>query len=911
MRYRLVSLLAQALSLAVALPSPQQISARTLQEKSSSAVVQGASKAAAGLPHVTGVAHNLGKIGLTVSNKGSFGTGFVSFVGDFPSCEYPVNSGVEYLFAAAVWIGAVVGRDTLVSVGADGWQNCEDFNPLDLSSQRALAEQMTVRSIDPSKPSFADSQLTPLYSLDAKSERDVTGVYYDTVNYGLCSDQVDGRRHTPLNVRVKETSYSWSYAYAEDFVLFDLEVTNVDAFKTLENVYMGIYVDADVGQRGFFNKYTDDVCGFKRDVDGLNFAGTECTFKDTINIAWIADNDGFDTPLPYPAKYGVRDPIAVAGTRVVRTPNRDSLDISFNWWISNGNSASDFGPRRRATQDDPFRDFGGYLGTPEGDRNKYYAMRHQEFDYDQLWCAVDQSDSGWLPPTSLSATFAKGFDTRYLLSFGPFTIFPGETLPISFAHVMGDRFHKEPGGPIDALFNPASPQRYYDEHLDFSDLGINAQWASWLYDNPGVDTDGDGYKGKYRICYELYDTIIYDTYFNADDPNLIDSIVPDTNWVDSTLQYYEGDGVPDFRGASPPPAPFLRLEPSPGKLIIRFNGSRSETSPDQFTGVSDFEGYSVYAGLSNLFSQLTMLASYDRDDYQVRSFDPRAGTWKLAGDRPLSREEVQDQYAGGNRDYDPLINGIDNPLTRGGTQYYFRAQDFNQDDLSDFSKIHRVYPDVPEPHTDSISLGFPWGLDTFYVDSLSGDTTFYPNGELTPDGIGFQFYEYEHILRDVLPGQQMFVSVTAFDYGNPASGITSLESNPASNLESEYPLHGHDAIDSLNLQVVVYPNPYRADGNYQRDGFEGRINPTGLPEDRLRRVHFANLPPECVISIYTLDGDLVRQIEHQTLPNAPEGMHDTWNLVTRNGQSAVSGMYYWVVESPGNKAQIGKLVLIL
>ena len=72
--------------------------------------------------------HNVGKIALTISNYGVFGTGSAlsnidCFSGSVaPSCEYPKGSDNEYLFIGAFWIGAVVGNDTLVSVGADGWQ---------------------------------------------------------------------------------------------------------------------------------------------------------------------------------------------------------------------------------------------------------------------------------------------------------------------------------------------------------------------------------------------------------------------------------------------------------------------------------------------------------------------------------------------------------------------------------------------------------------------------------------------------------------------------------------------------------------------------------------------------------------------------------------------------------------------
>jgi len=45
------------------------------------------------------------------------------------SCEYPVNSRIEYLFNGALWVGAIVGRDTLVSVAAEGWFGIKELFP--------------------------------------------------------------------------------------------------------------------------------------------------------------------------------------------------------------------------------------------------------------------------------------------------------------------------------------------------------------------------------------------------------------------------------------------------------------------------------------------------------------------------------------------------------------------------------------------------------------------------------------------------------------------------------------------------------------------------------------------------------------------------------------------------------------
>ena len=79
----------------------------------------------------------------------------------------------------------------------------------------------------------------------------------------------------------------------------------------------------------------------------------------------------------------------------------------------------------------------------------------------------------------------------------------------------------------------------------------------------------------------------------------------------------------------------------------------------------------------------------------------------------------------------------------------------------------------------------------------------------------------------------------------------------------------------------------------------------------MRAIWFANLPPKCTITIFTIDGDEVRRIRHDVDPTDPMYHIDYWDLITRNSQQPVSGLYYWVVEDDQGRTQIGKLVLIM
>jgi hypothetical protein len=307
---------------------------------------------------------------------------------------------------------------------------------------------------------------------------------------------------------------------------------------------------------------------------------------------------------------------------------------------------------------------------------------------------------------------------------------------------------------------------------------------------------------------------------------------------------------------------------------------------------------------------MSLISSYDIEDYTQFVFVKRArgeNPWIVVR-KPFSKREAQIAYAKGSSTYDPLSNGIDNPLHVGDSVFYFAKQDFNQSNFRDLNAIHKLYPDEPKPHT--LDLGKAFTEDTWYTDTLTGKQTFYKGGELTPDGKHFKYYEYALTIDNLLPSQQYYVAVTAFDFGSPGSNLGFLETSPT---DVAIEALAQDKIDSTipnGLNVIVYPNPYRIDGNYRAQGFEGR-GQEDLRDERTRRIHFTNLPPQCDIKIYSLDGDLIRQIIHDKTPDDPSSMHDTWDVISRNLQVVTSGIYYYVVATPDGRTQIGKIVVIM
>ncbi len=802
--------------------------------------LQGLNKPTAGNPVLEVRVHKVGNIQFCVTNYGIFGNQADASIIDpetnlsAPSCVYPAGSGIEYLFQGALWIGAIVNEDTLVSHGHDGWQHIFEFYA-DAAPKGSIVKR-TIRKSEPE------------YSPDAVSEADYIAVYTDTLTDQAFVQQNpdEGRPHTPVNVEITQKSYAWSYSYAEDFILIDFLIKNIGVSE-IKKCYMGIYVDADVGHQPTNNDFfQDDICGFRSTVPSPACPDLE----DIINVAWIADNDGD----PEGGVFNKYSPTAVTGTRVVRTPNPE-LKTSFNWWVSQGDASLDWGPIRQENN----RGLGtGGLGTPAGDENKYFFMKNGEFDYDQLYSAIDYSSAGWLPPAqSISSDLADGYDTRYLLSFGPFDITPGDSLPITMAYVAGDKFHIRPDD-FKTNFDANNPDKVAAV-LDFKDLATNAQWAGWVYDNPGVDTDSNGIK----------------VLPGVDDPIL--------NPCTGKEIYRFGDGVPDFSGPPPPNPPQLRFSASPGRVEVRWNGKDSEEGQDPFSFLRDFEGYRVYMGNQLLLSEFALLTSFDFEDFNRyrhnRSFDPPR--WELT-EVPFTLDSLRTLYG---ENFDPSLypNAGDSlEVPDENAAYYFTPQDYNRQVLGEAGSISKRFPNAQK-----------------------GDMIWEPELNDSVDA----YYEYEYIIDGLLPSRPVYFAVTTIDFGNPATSLAALESSPLANAIEVYPVNSNDRVESENLEVTVFPNPYRIDGGYLEAGYEQLTTAAPSPE-RARRLHFANLPSAATIRIYTLDGDMVREMQHPCNCPLQEGESMmAWDLITRNTQAAVSGIYLYTVESVLG-TQVGKFVII-
>ena len=74
-----------------------------------------------------------------------------------------------------------------------------------------------------------------------------------------------------------------------------------------------------------------------------------------------------------------------------------------------------------------------------------------------------------------------------------------------------------------------------------------------------------------------------------------------------------------------------------------------------------------------------------------------------------------------------------------------------------------------------------------------------------------------------------------------------------------------------------------------------------------RSIHFTHLPSQCTIRIFTVNGELVKEIQHES--NLMDGSAE-WDLLTKDNLSASYGVYIFHVDAPDIGTKVGKFAII-
>jgi hypothetical protein len=389
-----------------------------------------------------GMYHNVNKLLLHVSNTGDFG----DWDSDprAPSGEWPAGSGVEYLWAAGLWVGGIiyddVGRaDTLVSTAVYQQDYLPKADPRDIIYRSAEGNQGGGRLMDDDADQLLDEDPLDGYDSDndglvdedfsAISQQMFSAVFYDTATYMNAIRTED--LHVPLGLMVRQESYAWTSPNVEDFIGIEYKVTNM-RYSSIYKAYVGFMVDSDIGPiRRVRASPDDDMSAFVDTTvsrQELDPAGNQIEREYHLTIGYM-----FDHPLGEDGEVGGYIGVMFLGHTTdpegKLAPKEVAIHVFRTW--------------PRGTLD------------PRSDKERYRYLK-------------GRSDT---EPTIDPAT-RRAADYRFLTSAGPFAeIPPGSTLVFQCAFVCGDPFD-------DFIENAVNAQRVYNGAL------IENRMVNWVGSSP-------------------------------------------------------------------------------------------------------------------------------------------------------------------------------------------------------------------------------------------------------------------------------------------------------------------------------------------------------------------------------------------------------------------------------------------
>ncbi len=141
-------------------------------------------------------------------------------------------------------------------------------------------------------------------------------------------------------------------------------------------------------------------------------------------------------------------------------------------------------------------------------------------------------------------------------------------------------------------------------------------------------------------------------------------------------------------------------------------------------------------------------------------------------------------------------------------------------------------------------------------------------------------------------------SITSFDVDGLESGRANLQAGQIVNQNTVELRATNSANDRLE-EVRVVPNPYIISALWERKRLGSPL--FGEP---VRDLAFTNLPARCTIKIFSLDGDLVKTIQHINGTGT-----EFWDIRSDFNQLLATGVYFYHIKADSGE-KIGKFAIV-
>lgn len=252
---------------------------------------------------------DVGNIRLLVGGFGTIGNNF-SGLPTVPSCEYPRGSGIEHISLGGLWVGGIKNFNgnrvrAVTTAAVEGTvqigQGFEFTNP--------IGQELGQRSSD---------ILNLYYMPSAISQLDFISNFTDTNLTIPASGERIPKHDYPLGLGVHFESYSWSYSFADFFVILTYSIKNISS-TPIDSVYTGLWTEMAIGNTrlgknragstGFYSEGGNGLVdslrlmyewdagldnGYADSYVGVRFLGATPGSQNTFYNAWVYRNANGD-----------------------------------------------------------------------------------------------------------------------------------------------------------------------------------------------------------------------------------------------------------------------------------------------------------------------------------------------------------------------------------------------------------------------------------------------------------------------------------------------------------------------------------------------------------------------------------------------------------------------------------------
>lgn len=496
--------------------------------------------------------HNVGEIQMHLGNWGLFGShpGSQAAYAEAPSAQWPAGSGTEYLFSAGLWVGALKNGVPAVSTSDPDREFQPSNDTRDVMYRSGEGATGGIRLPSPAADDDRDGRTDEDWlnghddDGDLAVDEDFAAVSRQMFTCQYADDEPGSVQefpnHNPLRLHVRQESYQWDEDRFDDFIGVEFHITNTGT-DILEDVYIGFFVDGDVGQRGTENYWEDDASGFVRAGNCGDLGPV------LMDIAYVYDVDGDDgQTLGYLG-------IMFLGHTTDPTGDTAPQRVGIATYNTFSGTAS-------------FEDG----GDPTNDFQRYELLSSG---------AIDRNAE--VPR-----------DYRVLLAAGPFReLLPESTLVFQTAFVIGERMEGllKNGEAAQATFQGA----WFNIDGDPT-TGVAGRETPVHGPAAGVQVDSCLAPNQAPITVQRGQTL----WINNDCARE-EMLATLCNYsLNDSLKYQTGVGGAEKQVfwivGTAPPAPNLRVDAAARDGVAVYWDSYSETQPDVKSQIVDFEGFRVY-----------------------------------------------------------------------------------------------------------------------------------------------------------------------------------------------------------------------------------------------------------------------------------------------------------------------------